>query len=158
MLENQRSSGIFWGYRFTVQACSLLNVRFQQMHLFLRSIFRSSHRSCSMKKIVLKNFAKFTGKYLRQSFFINKVAELRCKLHTFICNFLCLTLFTSFCSQFLASCWKHFIKTMFFRFLKILILTCRNFSTIVSESNFEKHLFPNCLNSKCDFILVYKNS
>ena len=30
-----------------------------------------------MKKGVLKNFAKFTGKHLCQSLFLNKVAELR---------------------------------------------------------------------------------
>ena len=31
-------------------------------------------RRCSMKKGVLRNFAKFTGKHLRQSLFLNKVA------------------------------------------------------------------------------------
>ena len=35
--------------------------------------FRSSHRRCSVKKGVLRNFAKFTGKHLCQSFFFNKV-------------------------------------------------------------------------------------
>ena len=39
--------------------------------------FRSSHRRCSMKKGVLKNFTKFTGKHLCQSLFFNKVAGLR---------------------------------------------------------------------------------
>ena len=32
---------------------------------------------CSVKKGVLRNFAKSTGKHLRQSFFFNKVASLR---------------------------------------------------------------------------------
>ena len=32
-----------------------------------------THR-CSVKKSVLRNFAKFTGKHLRQSLFFNKVA------------------------------------------------------------------------------------
>ena len=32
---------------------------------------------CSVKKGVLRNFTKFTGKYLCQSFFLNKVAGLR---------------------------------------------------------------------------------
>ena len=36
--------------------------------------FRSSHRRCSVKKAVLKNFAKLTGKHLCQSLFFNKVA------------------------------------------------------------------------------------
>ena len=38
---------------------------------------RSSHQRCSMKKGVLRNFAKFTGKHLCQSLFLNKVAGLR---------------------------------------------------------------------------------
>ena len=36
---------------------------------------RSSHQRCSVKKVVLRNFAKFTGKHLRQSLFFNKVAN-----------------------------------------------------------------------------------
>ena len=38
-------------------------------------LFRSSHRSCSVKKGVLRNFA-FTGKRLCQRFFFNKVPDL----------------------------------------------------------------------------------
>ena len=41
--------------------------------------FRNSHWKCSVKKSVLRNFAKFTGKYLCQSLFFNKVAA---------CNFI----------------------------------------------------------------------
>ena len=41
------------------------------------SKYRSSHRRCSIKKGVLKNLAKFTGKHLCQSLFFNKVAGLR---------------------------------------------------------------------------------
>ena len=40
-------------------------------------MFRSSHRRCSVKKDVLRKFAKFTGKLLCQSPFFNKVADLR---------------------------------------------------------------------------------
>ena len=40
-------------------------------------IFKSRHRRCSVRKGVLKNFAKFTGKHLCQSLFFNKVAGLR---------------------------------------------------------------------------------
>ena len=39
--------------------------------------FRSSHHKCSMKKGVLRNITKFTGKHLCQSLFFNKVAGLR---------------------------------------------------------------------------------
>ena len=38
---------------------------------------RGQHR-CSIKKGVLRNFVKFTGKHLHQSLFFNKVAGLRC--------------------------------------------------------------------------------
>ena len=37
---------------------------------------RSSHQWCSLKKGVLKNFAKFTGKHLCQSLCFNKVEGL----------------------------------------------------------------------------------
>ena len=38
--------------------------------------YRSSHQRCSMKKGVLRNFPKFTGKHLCHSLFLNKVAGL----------------------------------------------------------------------------------
>ena len=40
-------------------------------------VFRSSHQRCSMKKGVLRNLTKFTGKHLCQSLFFNKVTDLR---------------------------------------------------------------------------------
>ena len=42
---------------------------------------RSSHRRCSVRKGVLKNFAKFTGKYLCQSPFFNTVASWGLQLY-----------------------------------------------------------------------------
>ena len=41
------------------------------------TLVRNSQRRCSMKKVVIKNFAKFTGKHLYQSLFFNKVVGLR---------------------------------------------------------------------------------
>ena len=38
---------------------------------------KSSHRRCSVKKGVLKNFTKFTGRHLCKRLFFNKVAGLR---------------------------------------------------------------------------------
>ena len=38
--------------------------------------FRSSHRKCSVKKVVLRNFAKFTGKHLCQRLFLIKLQVL----------------------------------------------------------------------------------
>ena len=40
------------------------------------SILRSSHQRCFVKKGVLRNVTKFTGKHLCQSLFFNKVAGL----------------------------------------------------------------------------------
>ena len=39
-------------------------------HRDLLSLFRSSHRKCSVKKSVLKNFTNFTGKHLCWSLFL----------------------------------------------------------------------------------------
>ena len=38
------------------------------------------------KKVVFRNFTKFTGKHLRQSLFSNKVAGLRLPLNSFFLN------------------------------------------------------------------------
>ena len=43
----------------------------------LFSFNRGSHRRRSVRKGVLRNFAKFTGKHLCQSLFVNKAAGLR---------------------------------------------------------------------------------
>ena len=42
--------------------------------------YRNSHQRCSMKKDILRNFAKFTWKHLCQSLFFNKVAGLGLRL------------------------------------------------------------------------------
>ena len=39
--------------------------------------FRSSHQRCSVKKGVLRNYTKFTGKHLCQGLFFSKVTGLR---------------------------------------------------------------------------------
>ena len=41
------------------------------------SMGRSSHQRCFVKKGVLRNFAKFTGKHLCHRLFFNNVADLR---------------------------------------------------------------------------------
>ena len=43
---------------------------------FCLATFRSSHRRCSVRKGVFRDFAKFTGKYPCQSLFFNKVVDL----------------------------------------------------------------------------------
>ena len=42
--------------------------------------YRSSHRGCSLRKIMLKNFSKFTGKPLSQSPFLNSQSSFLNKL------------------------------------------------------------------------------
>ena len=41
-----------------------------------RVTFRNSHQRCSVRKCVIRNFAKFTGKHLYQRLFFNKVLGL----------------------------------------------------------------------------------
>ena len=41
------------------------------------SFCRSSHQRCSVRKSILGNFTKFTGKHVCQSLFFNKVVGLR---------------------------------------------------------------------------------
>ena len=52
-----------------------------QLHRFKRERHlmenRSSHQRCSVKKGVLRNLAKFTGKHLCQSLYFDNVAGLR---------------------------------------------------------------------------------
>ena len=40
----------------------------------IQMTIRNSHQRCSVRKGVLRNFAKFTGKHLCQAVFFNKVA------------------------------------------------------------------------------------
>ena len=47
------------------------------MNAFVDGASRSSHQRCSVRKVVLRNLAKFTGKHLSQIFYFNKVAGLR---------------------------------------------------------------------------------
>ena len=68
----------FWIVNFNWQHreifSRLLCVRGIQRKTGISTIFRSSHQRCSVRKGVLRNFAKFTGKRLCQSVFFNKVA------------------------------------------------------------------------------------
>ena len=51
--------------------------------MFIIVQFRSSHRRCSVKKDVLKNFANFTAKHLCLSLFIRKRLQHKCFLVKF---------------------------------------------------------------------------
>ena len=54
-----------------------LSISISFMKDIVLELLRSSHRRCSVKKGVLRKFAKFTGKHLCQSLFFNKVAAPR---------------------------------------------------------------------------------
>ena len=54
---------------------------------FLICYFRSSHQWCSIRKVVLKNFAKFTGKYMCLSLHLYKVAGKRLRPKFFPVDF-----------------------------------------------------------------------
>ena len=43
----------------------------------LESLFRSNQQVCSLRKVVLRDFAKFTEKHLCQSVFFNKVSFIK---------------------------------------------------------------------------------
>ena len=64
---------IFWGDSYNLmKACKTW-----RKNLDFNKLSRSSRQEVFCKKDVLRNFAKFTGKHLCQSFFFNKVAGLR---------------------------------------------------------------------------------
>ena len=64
---------LFWENSQALKASGILTIIFDQM--FLR--YRSSCPVMFSRKGVLRNFAKFTRKHLRQSLFFNKFAGLR---------------------------------------------------------------------------------
>ena len=57
------------------KTCNFIRKKLQFWEVYKNT--RSSHQRCSIIKGVLINFAKFTGKQLCQSLFLNKVADLR---------------------------------------------------------------------------------
>ena len=57
----------------------------QYYRLYNFPSFRSSHRRCSVRKSVIRNFSKFTWKHLWQSLFFNKVAGWGDCLWSFSC-------------------------------------------------------------------------
>ena len=67
-----------WGFFFLWAGITFKRIAKKRL---VKSFNRSSHRRCSTKKGVLKNFTKFTGKYLSNSLFFNKIAGVSLKLH-----------------------------------------------------------------------------
>ena len=93
----------YW-YKFSSRL-HLVILSFTSLHSFIltceyklvlrKSTCRSSHRRSFVRKSVLRNFAKFTGRHLWQSLFFNKVTGLRPAIlfkketlaHVFSCEF-----------------------------------------------------------------------
>ena len=64
--------------KFRVVYCKFWNLGCKHAYKNIpvgKSRDRSSHRRCSVRKGVLRNFTKFTGKHLCQSLFLNGVAR-----------------------------------------------------------------------------------
>ena len=94
--------------------------------------FRGSHRRCSVRKGVLRDFAKVTGKHLCQSLFFNKVAGLAQVLEQVIsCDFWEISKNTFFTEHIRvsASGWLYG-KIMLIKCL-LLIIKCYNLSIIL---------------------------
>ena len=63
---------VLWGAAIRDQKVMFLSSHFYEV----LPAKRNSHRRCSVKKVVLKSFAKFTGQYLYHSLFFNRDADL----------------------------------------------------------------------------------
>ena len=69
-------------FLFSMLLTNLLRKALQNLVNHIKT-YRRSHRMCSVRIGVLRNFIKFTEKPLCQSLFFNKVAGLRPVLHLF---------------------------------------------------------------------------
>ena len=71
---------IYCGAFYLILFINLFCTKFSFLFFLLTVLFnnlQNSHQRCSMKKGVLRNFTKFTGKHLCQRLLFNKVAGLR---------------------------------------------------------------------------------
>ena len=91
---------------------SLLFLKFswflRHIVLNLLLLFRSSHQRCSVRKGVLRNFAKFTGKHLRQGLFFNFIKK-ETLTQVFFCDF-CEIFKNNFLTEHLRSTATYFFK------------------------------------------------
>ena len=81
--KHRRWTNSFWIKHFEMFPdifSQILLIIWQKKTFTLNSFLamKLSHRRCFVKKGVLKNFAKLTGKHLCQSLFLNKVAGRAC--------------------------------------------------------------------------------
>ena len=109
--------------------------------------FRGSHRRCSVRKGVLRNFAEVTGKHLSQSLFFNKVAGLAWNLieketleQVISCDFweISKNIFFTEHIRMSASVWLYG-KIMPIKCL-LLVIKCYNLSIILIFPTFSKDI------------------
>ena len=62
-------------------------ISFEKCLNLICSNSKSSPQKCSVRKVVLRNFTKFTGKHLCQSLFFNKVDEKENLAQVFSCEY-----------------------------------------------------------------------
>ena len=110
--------------------------------------YRNSHQSCSIKKGVLRNFAKFTGKSLCQIIFSIKlqVSGLRpatllkkeVLAQVFPCEFCKIFKNTFFTEHVWATAFAHVMNLLLFLILEsmnmIVLICCKNMTIIFSKS------------------------
>ena len=70
-------AGVLSRYREQKVITSTLLKYYFKSFLKVMVIYRRSHRRCSIRKGVLKNFAKFTGKHLCRIALFHEIAGLR---------------------------------------------------------------------------------
>ena len=103
--------------------------------------FRSSHWKCSVRKGVLGNFAKFTGKHLWQSLFFNKVAGWGDCFWSFSCLLLKISCLFHFNRKMR---WKKGNTLMEFKYL----LFCSSID-LFDVKDFKRNLTDGNLMRKC---------
>ena len=81
----------------------------------LRRRLRNSRPEVSCKKAILRNFAQFTGKHLRQSLFFNKVAA---------CNFIKKETLAQACNFIKKRLWYRCFPVNFVKFLRTPLDDC----------------------------------
>ena len=83
---NVTKSAVSWGFGHIYWRNPKCKTSFFVQYLYHKVVliriiqplnYGSSHRMCSVKKGVLRNFVKFSGKHLCQRLFFNKVEGLR---------------------------------------------------------------------------------
>ena len=98
-----------------------------EVALVLLAKFTSSHGRCSVNKDVLENFAKFTGKHLCQSLFLNKKLQIYQNYtlkQVFFCEFC--KIFRNF--DFIEHLWTTAFVSATYSFICLKIIWLRYFN------------------------------